>query len=123
MQSILGNTRKPDIVFNANGRIDITARIANKLGLQSGDVIDIMLCTEDWMLYVKHHSPVFGRHEGMAFRTNSRGNNFRVWSKKLCAAMLEKCGVEDKVQLCVGQPVEIPIYGIALPIIIKYILK
>lgn len=122
MQSILGNTRKADIVFRSSGRIDITARVARCLGLQHGDVVDIMLDRGEWYLYVKYHSPVNGRHDGMAYRSNARGNHFRVWSKALCNAVLTECQVDDKVKLCVGDPVDLYIYGKALPIIIKYIL-
>lgn len=42
MESILGNTRKADIVFYASGRIDITSHIATQLRLSRGDVLDIM---------------------------------------------------------------------------------
>lgn len=122
MQSVLGNTRKADIVFHASGRIDITARVAKSLDLQHGDVIDIMLGYGEWYLYVKHRSPKVGRHEGMAFRSNGRGNHFRVWSKTLCNAILKECKISDKVKLCVGLPVNLKIYGKALPIIIKYII-
>lgn len=122
MQSILGNTRKADIVFSSSGRIDITARVAKSLGLQHGDVIDIMLDRGEWYLYIKYHGPVAGRHEGMAYRDNAKGNHFRVWSKALCDAVLKECNVTGKVKLCVGTPVDLYIYGKALPIIIKYIL-
>ncbi len=122
MQSILGNTRKADIVFRSSGRIDITARVAKSLDLQHGDVIDIALGGGEWYLYVKHRAPKVGRHEGMAFRSNTKGNHYRVWSKTLCNAVLNECKVSDKVKLCVGTPVNLHIYGVALPIIIKYIL-
>lgn len=123
MQSILGNTRKADIVFHSSGRIDITARVAKSLELQHGDVIDIMLCGCEWCLYVKHRAPKFGRHEGMVYRSNNKGNHYRVWSKTLCNAVLQECKVADKVKLCVGEPMNLNIYGPALPIIIKYILS
>lgn len=122
MQSILGNTRKADIVFHSSGRIDITARVAKSLGLQHGDIVDIMLDRGEWYLYIKYHAPVYGRHEGMAYRSNARGNHFRVWSKALCNAILKECQASDKVKLCVSDPVDLYIYGKALPIIIKYIL-
>lgn len=123
MQSILGDTRKADIIFHSSGRIDITSHVARTIGLQHGDVVDIMLCAGEWYLYVKYHGPLLGRHEGMAFRTNSKGNHFRVWSKALCNALLHECKVTDRVKLCVGAPVEIDYHGTALPIIVKYILS
>ena len=42
MKSILGNTRKADITFHDNGRINISARVSKLLELSHGDVIDIM---------------------------------------------------------------------------------
>jgi anaerobic selenocysteine-containing dehydrogenase len=109
-------------VFHSSGRIDITARVAKSLGLQHGDIVDIMHDRGEWYLYIKYHAPVYGRHEGMAYRSNARGNHFRVWSKALCNAILKECQASDKVKLCVSDPVDLYIYGKALPIIIKYIL-
>ncbi len=122
MQSILGNTRRADIIFNSSGRIDITARVAKSLDLQHGDVIDIMLAEGEWYLYVKHRTPKVGRHEGMVFRSNKKGHHCRAYSKTLCNAVLSECKVSDKVKLCVGKPVSLSYHGAALPIIIKYIL-
>lgn len=122
MQSILGNTRKADIVFHSSGRIDITARVAKSLRLCHGDVVDIT-CGGEWYLFVKHRAPTVGRHEGMVFRSNAKGNHFRVWSRTLCRAVLDVCGATgDKVKLCVGEPVSHSVYGVMLPIIIKYII-
>lgn len=64
MQSILGNTRKADITFHDNGRINISARVSKLLELSHGDVIDIMDGQGEIYLYVKHRVPVVGRHEG-----------------------------------------------------------
>lgn len=119
MQSILGNTRKPDILFHASGRIDIAAHVARTIGLRQGDVIDIMTDDGECLLYVKHRAPVVGRHEGRAFRTNACGNHFRAWSKTLCKAMLDQCRAAGKARLCVGTPVSLQAYGTAMPIITK----
>ena len=42
-QSILGNTRRSDISFSPNGKIDISSRIVKALGMEKGDVIDMMV--------------------------------------------------------------------------------
>ena len=42
VRSILGNTRRADISFYSSGKIDITSRIANALGMVDGDVIDVL---------------------------------------------------------------------------------
>ena len=122
MQSILGNSRKPDIVFSSSGRIDITSNVARHLHLRRGDVVDILSDGYEYYLYVKLRAPVGGRHEAMVFPTNSRGNHFRASSRKLCAAILEASGENDKARLCIGVPVEDNLHGILLPIIIKYLL-
>ena len=122
MKSILGNTRKADITFYSSGRIDITARVAKILSLNHGDVIDIIIGHTEWYLYVKHRAPTVGRHGATVYRSNSKGNNFRTYSKKTCSYILYECEAEDQVKLWVGVPTELPAYGIAVPIITKYII-
>ena len=72
MQSILGNTRKTDITFHTNGRIDISARVAGILSLQKGDVIDVMDGGEEFYIYVKLHAPTVGRHEAACSKPVAR---------------------------------------------------
>lgn len=123
MQSILGNTRKADITFYSGGRICISARVSKLLALAHGDVIDIMADKGETYLYVKHRTPLIGRHEGMVFRSNKNGNHFVASSARLCRFIISQSGTTDnKVRLCCGYPVTLSHYGTALPIIIKYIL-
>ncbi len=121
MQSILGNTRKADITFRANGRIDISAGVAKHLQLCRGDAIDVFVDRGEFYLYVKSRS-VRGRHNARVFPTNKRGNHFRCSSSKLCLAILKECGVSKRVGLCIGEPIESS-YGILIPIITKNILQ
>ena len=124
MQSILGNTRKPDITFHACGRIDISARVSGILNLSKGDVIDVMGYDREYYLYVKFHAPVVGRHEASCFPTNRKGKSFRAWSKRLCRAILELINAaSEPVELSVGESVTLPGAGTALPIIYKNILN
>lgn len=118
MQSILGNTRKADIVFSSSGRIDIAASVAKHLHLQSGDALNVMHEQGEFYLYVKHRA-AFGRFEATAYQTNKRGQHFRASSKRLCSAILYECGVRDKARLCIGEPLETVAYGTLLPIITK----
>lgn len=122
MQSILGNTRKVDVCFQASGRISISARVAKSLGLTHGDTIDIMEDAGETYLYVKHRAPVVGRHEGLVFRSNKNGHHFVASSVTLCRYIMSRCNAGNTVRLCCGTPVELQHYGTALPIIIKYIL-
>ncbi len=123
MQSILGNTRKTDITFHANGRIDISARVAGILSLQKGDVIDVMDGGEEFYIYVKLHAPTVGRHEAACFPTHSRSRHFRAWSQRLCRALIKAGGSSlDKVELSCGTPVNLTV-GTAIPIIYRHILN
>lgn len=123
MQSILGNTRKTDITFHTNGRIDISARVAGILSLQKGDVIDVMDGGEEFYIYVKLHAPTVGRHEAACFPTHSGSRHFRAWSQKLCRALIRAGGSSlDKVELSCGAPISLTI-GTALPIIYRHILN
>ena len=123
MRSILGNTRKADIAFYASGRIDITSHVARHLHLQRGDVLDVLSDNgEEFYLYVKHRAPTNGRHEATVYPSNKRGNNFRAWSHKLCAAMLQTCRANGNARLCVGTPISDSQNRTLLPIITKYLL-
>ena len=123
MESILGNTRKTDITFRTNGRIDVSSRVAKMLSLHKGDVIDVLKVDNELYLYVKFHSPV-GRHEAACFPTHIRSNHFRAWSKRLSQAIIRASGSNlDKVEFGVGTTVELYGIGTALPIIYKNIIK
>lgn len=119
MQSILGNTRKPDIVFHKSGRINISARVVKLLNIMQGDIVDIMDWSGEYYLYVRRRAPHVGRHEGMAYRSNKRSNHFIVSSRKLCAHILSLCGESERVRLCCGDLCMLLTKEKALPIITR----
>lgn len=124
MKSILGNTRKSDITFYDNGRIDISARVSKMLSLQKGNVIDVLEDDGELYLYVRFHEHVVGRHEAACFSTHSGSRHFRAWSQKLSRYVIRAGGSSlNKVALGVGSPVQLPNVGIALPIIYRHILN
>jgi len=121
--TLLGKTtRRPDISFFRNGRIDITARLAKEINLQPGDVIDIAVEGDEYLLHVRHKAQeVIGRHEAQCFPTNKwpkRTHNLRAHSKRLAEAVLDICG-SDNARLNAGQPCQHPALGVAIPIIIR----
>lgn len=119
METILGNTRKPDVTFYKNGRIDLTSRIAKMLNLGNGDVIDIGLCNGEYMLYVRlKNAQVVGNHEARCYTSKRNSHNFRAYSKKLCNAILSACGA-NKAQLASGVAVEVEALGTAIPLITR----
>ena len=106
MKSLLGNTRRPDISFYKSGRIDITARVAKLLDLHAGDVIDIALDDDEYLLYIKHkRGNIVGRHEAQCQTTNPacpQGNNLRAYSKRLASVVLHACHADSMARLPVG---------------------
>lgn len=124
MAGILGNTRRPDITFYQDGRIDITSRIAKLLDLQNGDIIDIDNHGGEWLLFVKiRNREVVGTHEARCYASKKNSRNYRAYSKRLCCAVLAECGVKRKAQLASGNPLGFSPYGVAVPIITRYNLS
>lgn len=117
--SILGNTRRSDISFSPDGKIDISSRIVKALGMKKGDVIDIMMHGTEYYLYVSTPaSAVFGRHEAQCYPTKSRSNHFRTYSRRLCVAILNATGISGIARFAAGEAVEIRGHK-AIPIITR----
>lgn len=122
MQSLLGNrSRKPDVTFRSDGRIDIAARVSKMLGLGAGDVIDIGYDSEEYYLYVRAKAAeIVGRHEAQCRPANPavrNGHYFRAYSTTLCAAILGAAGVTDKAAILAGRVQEVPGLGRAIIIL------
>lgn len=106
MRSLLQNTRKPDITFNRDGRIFITARIARILSLCPGDAINIALLNDEYLLYATHN--IVGRHEAQCYPTKKGSHNFCVNSIKLSRALLDICGIQkERVSFIMGEGIVI----------------
>lgn len=124
MESLLSHSRKPDITFHRNGRIDISARIAHKLSLAKGDVIDVTVAENELMLFVKYKGTErIGRHEATVYPTSAGRGTFRTWSKAFVNSMMRIAQVSqaDSLKLPCGKEV---VRGehIYIPIIFRNIL-
>lgn len=112
MTDLLTQPRKPDVIFHANGRIDICARVAVALGLRQGDVVAVGTMDGEYILHVRFRAgSKDGRFEGQCYASNGRQrepHNFRVNSKRLATAVIKACRREgdSKVRLCAGQLVD-----------------
>ena len=116
MISLLPNSRRPDVSFYQNGRIDITSRIAKMLHLKAGDVIDVAAEGGEYYLYVRLlSSECAGRHEAMVYQTK-KGNNFRAHSVRLCRSMFRIVGA-NPARLPAGSPVIFGHNGVGIPLI------
>lgn len=106
MIKLLENTRKPDITFNRNGRILITARIVRMLSIAPGDTINIAVHNDEYLLYANHNT--FGRHEACCYPTKHGSHNFCANSVKLARAILATCGItEDRAAFMIGEQITI----------------
>ena len=127
MKHLLDNTRRHDITFNVDGRIEISARVSKALGLHPGDVIDVAIDerSRECYLYVRRRAEnISGRHKAQVYVTNSRirnCNSLRAHSVEICRQVLDMRGFSvSQARLPVGDPVEITGIGKALPIIIRF---
>ena len=128
MRSLIDNTKRPDVIFHKNGKIDIAANVAKTLNLKAGDVIDIITNNIEYYIVVKYKAnEVVGNHDCKVMRSNKHGNHLRCYSKKLCNKIFSICNFEinssylysDKVRLACGLPTVISTHDRALPLIIK----
>jgi hypothetical protein len=126
MTSLIPNTRRPDISFHPDGRIDITARIAKLLQLEDGDVIDVAKSFDEYLLYVQLRADKCeGRHEATVHPTNKgkrSSNNFRAHSRRLCQSMRVASGgspADEPLRLPAGALVRFGRYGFAIPLITR----
>ena len=123
MRSVLGSTRRPDITFHRSGKIDITARVSNAIGIMEGDVIDIAEDRGEYYLYIRVKAQdAVGRHEARCRATKKSkqgGRNFRAYSRQLCAFVLSQSGASDIARVPAGVAEEIPKLGRAINVIIR----
>lgn len=122
MRSILNNTRRPDVTFYPNGRIDITANVARKLNLHQGDVIDIVDNGGlEYLLYIKHRGETLvGNHEAVCRQSKRRSHNFRAYSKRLCSFMFRFTDRKDEpFRVPAGEVMRYKDYGIMVALLTK----
>ena len=104
MKSLLVSSRRPDITFHSDGRIDIAAHLAKRLSLSPGDVIDIMQDGAEFYIIIRFRGDkVIGRHEAQCYPTKSRSMNYRCHSARLCRIMIHIAGAEQRLSLMAGE--------------------
>lgn len=107
MKSLLGITRRPDVIFRADGHFDLTARVVRALDISPGDVVDILSDGCEYYLYVARHAhnAACGRFEAQVFPSKPKGGglHFRGSSSRLCRAILSVSNAIDKAALPCGE--------------------
>lgn len=107
MKSILPASRRHDVAFYVNGRIDISARIARRLSLAPGDVIDIAAIDGEWYLYVKLRAGSYvGRYVGTVWSCAKGKGTFRTCSTAITRAVLHAAGATGRLRCPCGNEIE-----------------
>lgn len=104
MKSLLGSfSRKPDVSFYKNGRIDITARVARIIGIAPGDVLDVAFDGGEYYMFVREKANAcIGRHEAQCWPTKKGFHNYRAHSKRLCTAIMKLSNAQYVARLPTG---------------------
>lgn len=107
MRSLLGITRRSDVIFRADGHFDLTARVVRALDISPGDVVDVLSDGCEYYLYVACHAEnaSCGRYEAQVFPSKPKGGglHFRGSSTRLCKAMLAASHAVYKAALPCGE--------------------
>ena len=99
----LVESRKHDICFHRNGKIDISAHVTRVLSLREGDVLAVGIdgdaCSPEYYLYVRcRREHVQGRYEATCSCTARKGVNsrfLRAYSKSICRIICDLVGGAD----------------------------
>lgn len=120
MENIL-NSRKWDISFHEDGKIDITAGITKKLGIRAGDVINVCAdkSTGEHYFYVQSRKEnIVGRRKAVCWEAK-QGNYLRACSTELSRYIRKICKSPGDIHLMCGEMTTLPIIGNAIPLITK----
>lgn len=103
MKSILPSSRRHDISFHPSGKIEISARVARKLSLVSGDVVGIAEERGELFLYVRLRAGTYtGRHKGCVSTANHGRGTFRTYSKAISRSVLSIAGTPGPLRCPCG---------------------
>ncbi len=123
MFNLLVNTRRPDVSFNRNGKIRLTARVVRMLSMSPGDSINIAVNDGEYLLHSTPHDAdeTLRRFEAKCYPSKrGGGKHYCANSVRLCRSLLSSIGcTADKVSFIVGDAIEMN-GKIYLPIITQY---
>ena len=109
--------RKPDITIRNGGVINLSANVVSHLNLREGDVISIMEDKAECYLYVQcRKEDAIGKYSGVCRASKKNSRHLRAHSSVLCSYLSQKLGGKN-IDLIVGEVIQIPSIGYALPII------
>lgn len=111
MFNLLTHTRRPDVSFNRNGKIRLTARVVRMLSMSPGDSINIAVNDGEYLLHSTPHDAdeTLRRFEAKCYPSKrGGGKHYCANSVRLCRSLLEAIGSHaDKVSFNVGEALTI----------------
>jgi hypothetical protein len=113
----LMKTRKWDISFHPDGKIDITSNVVKTLNMRAGDVINVCREGGEYYIYVsKRREDRIGRHKCVVWCVK-KGNYLRAGCVELCRLIMSICHTSESAYLRCGEVVELPGIGTAVTLI------
>lgn len=120
-RKVISATRRSDITFHRDGRIDITAHVAKILDMHDGDVINIAEVgdrfTEHFLYVARRAQETCGRHAATCRPVKNGGNYLRTYCRSLARYALRRAGEAATLSLRVGDAQHVDGLGTALPLI------
>jgi anaerobic selenocysteine-containing dehydrogenase len=106
LKRIIGPTRRTDVSFYSDGRVELSSYVVKTLGLRHGDVVDVASDGHEYFLFAAATEPRC-RHRAQCRETNPGGKHFRFNSVRLARTMLAVAGAQGRnyVHLPVGDVV------------------
>lgn len=74
MKSLLGTVRCSDVIFRADGRFVLKARVVRALNISPGDVVDVLSDGCEYYLYIACHADraLCGSYEAQVFPSRAK---------------------------------------------------
>lgn len=105
---LLRHTRRPDISFDSNGTIRITARLARLLDLAPGDSLNVAVRDDEYLLHALPAREARGRRQARCYPTKKGSSNFCANSVRLARAVLHAAAPTlNHAAFLTGEPLRI----------------
>jgi len=122
MKSLMcGPRRRPDVIFHRSGRIEISARVSQTLGLVSGDSVDVMQEGREYYLVVHKRpaGPMPAAYQATVRPSKAGSGHMRAQCRALVLGVLGVLGGGSRAALSAGEPVDDGVYGRMVPLIMR----
>ncbi|ROT08384.1 hypothetical protein EEL33_04845 [Muribaculaceae bacterium Isolate-037 (Harlan)] len=105
LKSIIPSTRRADVTFSVDGRIDISSHVVTALDIQPGDVLDV-LAASDGSLFAGVRIPaesVVGNHRMACYPTKRGSRNYRTHCAEMAREILLRTFQPVRARFAAGE--------------------